>query len=104
MRRVLLASCGLLLASVYFIGGKSGSAGGGLDENPRLRSAIKPDRDDGVRFISPRGSDSNDGLSWGEGTMGQMGTGFAQNWRPAAIGTQNIRGSGFLRHNRPSNS
>jgi len=54
-----------MLASVCFVLGKNESVGDSAGVNPQMRSAMKPDREDSVRFVSPRGSDSNDGLSWG---------------------------------------
>jgi hypothetical protein len=36
-----------------------------LDESPQSRLSMKPDREDGVRFVARTGADSSDGLSWG---------------------------------------
>ena len=65
MRRAFLASCGLALASVCLLLGKTENPEQRTIENSQIRAAIKADREDGVRFVSPSGSDSNDGLSWG---------------------------------------
>lgn len=65
MRRAFLASSGLALASFCLLPGKTENLEQGTIENSQIRAALKPDREDGVRFVSPSGSDSNDGLSWG---------------------------------------